>query len=97
MRSVSPQPSLTSDKDTDISFWERCVSESLLENGTEDKQLKASAGGRVLFEGFGHIVNALNTDNNVFCARAVRGVSSPEDQLSLVESRLGDSRSRWRV
>ena len=45
MRRLSPQPSDIGALDTNISFLERCVSGSLLENGIEDHQPKASAGG----------------------------------------------------
>src|SRR3954468_9944839 len=40
---ISPQPSIGA-LDTDISVLERCVPTSLLENGIEDHQPKASAG-----------------------------------------------------
>ncbi len=60
--------------DTDISVLERCVSTSLLENGIEDHQPKASAGDR------GNTVTSQCTENmdNVFLVPVgAHGVSSP--------------------
>src|SRR5206468_3529430 len=75
VRSCSPQPSDIGALDTDISVWERCVSTSLLENGIEDHQPKASAGdvARAASQ-----VNALRTWTTCsWCQLVAMGVSSP--------------------
>ena len=63
MRRGSPQPSDIGALDTNISFLERCVSVSLLENGIEDHQPKASAGERAFSEAWFTSQCTENMDN----------------------------------
>ena len=72
---VSPQPS--EQMDTDISVLERCVCTSLLENGIEDHQPKASAGERASLEVSFTSQCTENMDNVFLVPVGAHGVSSP--------------------